>query len=210
MSWRILGTTVIETSFINSHVFPLYKKQCSLQPFYIHTIAICISLSSDGFSVCFPTTRINHQGNSRVLWGRNIRDLVHNWRFNYPYEVSWIWINILCSSNSCFFHFAKQMISEFWPASCAIWMLNVNLKLLLFLNILYFLLQVCGSIILGVSIWIRVSKDAQQVNTCSHTRTLWNVEATAYTFISHRHFRKFAMFLLRWFVLVKSNAVYDV
>ncbi|NWQ87735.1 TSN8 protein, partial [Burhinus bistriatus] len=38
--------------------------------------------------------------------------------------------------------------------------------------ILYFLLQVCGSIILGVSIWIRVSKDAQQVNVCSHTRTI--------------------------------------
>ncbi|NXA20829.1 TSN8 protein, partial [Ibidorhyncha struthersii] len=32
-----------------------------------------------------------------------------------------------------------------------------------------FLFWVCGSIILGVSIWIRVSKDAQQV--CSHTRT---------------------------------------
>ncbi|KFW04986.1 Tetraspanin-8, partial [Eurypyga helias] len=37
--------------------------------------------------------------------------------------------------------------------------------------ILYFLLQVCGSVILGVSIWIRVSKDAQEVNVCSHTRT---------------------------------------
>ncbi|KFW11990.1 Tetraspanin-8 [Fulmarus glacialis] len=29
-----------------------------------------------------------------------------------------------------------------------------------------FLFWVCGSIILGVSIWIRVSKDAQQVNVC--------------------------------------------
>ncbi|NXM68712.1 TSN8 protein, partial [Serilophus lunatus] len=37
---------------------------------------------------------------------------------------------------------------------------------------LSFLLQVCGSIILGVSIWIRVSKDAQQVNVCSHTNTV--------------------------------------
>ncbi|KFP53124.1 Tetraspanin-8 [Cathartes aura] len=35
-----------------------------------------------------------------------------------------------------------------------------------------FLFWVCGSIILGVSIWIRVSKDAQQVNVCSHTRTI--------------------------------------
>ncbi|NXJ89175.1 TSN8 protein, partial [Corythaixoides concolor] len=51
-------------------------------------------------------------------------------------------------------------------------MLNVNLKLLIFLNIFYFLLQVCGSVILGVSIWIRVSKGAQQVNVCSHTRTI--------------------------------------
>ncbi|NXY20370.1 TSN8 protein, partial [Atrichornis clamosus] len=40
-------------------------------------------------------------------------------------------------------------------------------KLLTFLTCLYFLLQVCGSIILGVSIWIRVSKDAQQVNACN-------------------------------------------
>ncbi|KFV53821.1 Tetraspanin-8 [Gavia stellata] len=30
-----------------------------------------------------------------------------------------------------------------------------------------FLFWVCGSIILGVSIWIRVSKDAQQVNVCN-------------------------------------------
>ncbi|KFZ63736.1 Tetraspanin-8 [Antrostomus carolinensis] len=35
-----------------------------------------------------------------------------------------------------------------------------------------FLFWVCGSVILGVSIWIRVSKDAQQVNVCSHTRTI--------------------------------------
>lgn len=153
-------------------MFPLYKKQCSLQPFYIHTIAIYIPLSSDGFFCVLPNHTYKSSRKCRILWGRNIRDLVHNWRFNYPYEVSWIWINILCSSNSCFFHFAKQMISEFWPASCAIWMLNVNLKLLVFLNVLYFLLQVCGSIILGVSIWIRVSKDAQQVNACSHTRTM--------------------------------------
>ncbi|NXB67137.1 TSN8 protein, partial [Struthidea cinerea] len=34
-----------------------------------------------------------------------------------------------------------------------------------------FLPQVCGSIILGVSIWIRVS-GAQQVNACSHTSTI--------------------------------------
>ncbi|NWU19845.1 TSN8 protein, partial [Dyaphorophyia castanea] len=34
-----------------------------------------------------------------------------------------------------------------------------------------FLPQVCGSIILGVSIWIRVS-GAQQVNACSHTSTV--------------------------------------
>ncbi|NWV18721.1 TSN8 protein, partial [Origma solitaria] len=40
-------------------------------------------------------------------------------------------------------------------------------KLLTFLTCLYFLPQVCGSIILGVSIWIRVSKDAQQVNACN-------------------------------------------
>ncbi|NXU09500.1 TSN8 protein, partial [Pardalotus punctatus] len=45
-------------------------------------------------------------------------------------------------------------------------------KLLTFLTCIYFLLQVCGSIILGVSIWIRVSKDAQQVNACSHTSTI--------------------------------------
>ncbi|KFW69589.1 Tetraspanin-8 [Pygoscelis adeliae] len=35
-----------------------------------------------------------------------------------------------------------------------------------------FLFWVCGSVILGVSIWIRVSKDAQQVSVCSHTRTI--------------------------------------
>ncbi|NWV86520.1 TSN8 protein, partial [Dasyornis broadbenti] len=35
-----------------------------------------------------------------------------------------------------------------------------------------FLFWVCGCIILGVSIWIRVSKDAQQVNACSHTSTI--------------------------------------
>ncbi|NWS20698.1 TSN8 protein, partial [Pachyramphus minor] len=35
-----------------------------------------------------------------------------------------------------------------------------------------FLFWLCGSIILGVSIWIRVSKDAQQVNACNHTRTI--------------------------------------
>ncbi|NXI77260.1 TSN8 protein, partial [Rhipidura dahli] len=34
-----------------------------------------------------------------------------------------------------------------------------------------FLPQLCGSIILGVSIWIRVS-GAQQVNACSHTSTI--------------------------------------
>ncbi|NWZ77344.1 TSN8 protein, partial [Poecile atricapillus] len=44
-------------------------------------------------------------------------------------------------------------------------------KLLTFLTCLYFLPQVCGCIILGVSIWIRVS-GAQQVNACSHTRTI--------------------------------------
>ncbi|NXY54269.1 TSN8 protein, partial [Callaeas wilsoni] len=42
--------------------------------------------------------------------------------------------------------------------------------LLTFLTCLYFLPQVCGCIILGVSIWIRVSSP-QQVNTCSHTST---------------------------------------
>ncbi|NXL97375.1 TSN8 protein, partial [Tyrannus savana] len=47
--------------------------------------------------------------------------------------------------------------------------LNVSQKLLTFLTCLCFLLQLCGCIILGVSIWIRVSKDAQQVNACSHT-----------------------------------------
>ncbi|NXU24324.1 TSN8 protein, partial [Thalassarche chlororhynchos] len=35
-----------------------------------------------------------------------------------------------------------------------------------------FLFWVCGSIILGVSIWIRVSKDAQEVNVCGHTSTI--------------------------------------
>ncbi|NXU47637.1 TSN8 protein, partial [Turnix velox] len=43
-------------------------------------------------------------------------------------------------------------------------MLNAIPKLLIFVKVLCFLLQVCGSIILGVSIWIRVSKDAQEVN----------------------------------------------
>ncbi|NWS99450.1 TSN8 protein, partial [Mionectes macconnelli] len=49
--------------------------------------------------------------------------------------------------------------------------LNVSQKLLTFLTCLCFLLQLCGSVILGVSIWIRVSKNAQQVNACSHTST---------------------------------------
>ncbi|NXP58191.1 TSN8 protein, partial [Chloropsis cyanopogon] len=44
-------------------------------------------------------------------------------------------------------------------------------KLLTFLTCLYFLPQVCGCIILGFSIWIRVSS-AQQVNACSHTNTI--------------------------------------
>ncbi|NWX54830.1 TSN8 protein, partial [Promerops cafer] len=44
-------------------------------------------------------------------------------------------------------------------------------KLLTFLTCLYFLPQVCGCIILGFSIWIRVS-GTQQVNACSHTSTI--------------------------------------
>ncbi|NXE59435.1 TSN8 protein, partial [Calcarius ornatus] len=44
-------------------------------------------------------------------------------------------------------------------------------KLLTFLTCLYFLPQVCGCIILGFSIWIRVNS-AQQVNACSHTSTI--------------------------------------
>ncbi|NXR98320.1 TSN8 protein, partial [Oxylabes madagascariensis] len=44
-------------------------------------------------------------------------------------------------------------------------------KLLTFLTCLYFLPQVCGCIILGFSIWIRVSA-ARQVNACSHTSTI--------------------------------------
>ncbi|NWZ96975.1 TSN8 protein, partial [Nesospiza acunhae] len=44
-------------------------------------------------------------------------------------------------------------------------------KLMTFLTCLYFLPQVCGCIILGFSIWIRVSS-AQQVNACSHTSTI--------------------------------------
>ncbi|NXT11713.1 TSN8 protein, partial [Prunella fulvescens] len=44
-------------------------------------------------------------------------------------------------------------------------------KLLTFLTCLYFLPQVCGCIILGFSIWIRVTS-AQQVNACSHTSTI--------------------------------------
>ncbi|NXW71963.1 TSN8 protein, partial [Hirundo rustica] len=44
-------------------------------------------------------------------------------------------------------------------------------KLLTFLTCLYFLLQVCGCIILGFSIWIRVSS-TQQVNACSRTSTV--------------------------------------
>ncbi|NXX32667.1 TSN8 protein, partial [Nicator chloris] len=44
-------------------------------------------------------------------------------------------------------------------------------KLLTFLTCLYFLLQVCGCIILGFSIWIRVSS-AQEVNACSHSSTI--------------------------------------
>ncbi|NWZ45317.1 TSN8 protein, partial [Brachypodius atriceps] len=44
-------------------------------------------------------------------------------------------------------------------------------KLLSLLTCLYFLPQVCGCIILGFSIWIRVSS-AQQVNACSHTSTI--------------------------------------
>ncbi|NWR13676.1 TSN8 protein, partial [Emberiza fucata] len=43
-------------------------------------------------------------------------------------------------------------------------------KLLTFLTCLYFLPQVCGCIILGFSIWIRVSSE-RQVNACSHTST---------------------------------------
>ncbi|NXU40059.1 TSN8 protein, partial [Drymodes brunneopygia] len=43
-------------------------------------------------------------------------------------------------------------------------------KLLTFLTCLYFLPQVCGCIILGFSIWIRVT-GAQQVNACSRTST---------------------------------------
>ncbi|NWW40111.1 TSN8 protein, partial [Panurus biarmicus] len=44
-------------------------------------------------------------------------------------------------------------------------------KLLTFLTCLYFLPQVCGCIILGFSVWIRVS-GTQQVNPCSHTSTI--------------------------------------
>ncbi|NXR27616.1 TSN8 protein, partial [Cinclus mexicanus] len=44
---------------------------------------------------------------------------------------------------------------------------NVSKMLLSFLTCLYFVPQVCGCIILGFSIWIRVSNH-QQVNACSH------------------------------------------
>ncbi|NWY42887.1 TSN8 protein, partial [Sylvia atricapilla] len=44
-------------------------------------------------------------------------------------------------------------------------------KLLIFLTCHYFLPQVCGCIILGFSIWIRVGS-TQQVNACSHTSTI--------------------------------------
>ncbi|NXD90768.1 TSN8 protein, partial [Chaetorhynchus papuensis] len=44
-------------------------------------------------------------------------------------------------------------------------------RLLTLLTCLYFLPQLCGSIILGVSIWIRVS-GSQQVNARSHTSTI--------------------------------------
>ncbi|KFV09966.1 Tetraspanin-8, partial [Pterocles gutturalis] len=40
-----------------------------------------------------------------------------------------------------------------------------------------FLFWVCGCVILGVSIWIRVSKDAQQVNVCGYIRTMKNLFA---------------------------------
>lgn len=149
----------------------IQETMCFTAMLYTYNSNSYSSLIWQNFCV-LPNHMYKSSRKCRVLWGRNIRDLVHNWRFNYPYEVSWIWINILCSSNSCFFHFAKQMISEFWPASGAIWMLNVNLKFLIFLKVLYFLLQVCGSVILGVSVWIRVSKDVQQVSVCSHTRTM--------------------------------------
>lgn len=67
-------------------------------------------------------------------------------------------------------------------------------KLLTLLTCLYFLPQVCGCIILGFSIWIRVSS-AQQVNACSHTSTMQNMETTAYTLISYLNFHKFSGFV---------------
>uniref|UniRef100_A0A8C9LAJ3 Tetraspanin-8 n=1 Tax=Pavo cristatus TaxID=9049 RepID=A0A8C9LAJ3_PAVCR len=55
-------------------------------------------------------------------------------------------------------------------------MLDLNLKLLIFLNIVYFLPQVCGCIILGVSIWIRVSKDAQEALGISNSSMFAGVD----------------------------------
>lgn len=127
VSWISLETTDMQTSLIKSHVSIIQETTFFMDMFYIYNSNLYSSLIWRNFCVLHK-----HMYKSSckcvVLWGGNIRDLVHTWRCNYPYKISWKWINSLCSSNSCFFCFAKQMISEVWTAYGAIWTLNVNKK----------------------------------------------------------------------------------
>jgi len=86
-------------------MLPLHETMFFTAMLYTYNSNLYSSLIWQNFCV-LPNHKYKSCG---VLWGRSIRDLVHNWRFNYPYEVSWIWTNTLCSKNLCFFHFARQM-----------------------------------------------------------------------------------------------------
>lgn len=127
VSWINLETTYMQISLIKSHVSIIQETTFFTDTFYTYNSNLYYSLIWRNFCV-LPKHMYKSSWKFIVLWGRNIRDLVHTWRFNYTYEFSWKWINILCSSNSCFFCFAKQMISEVWTAYGAIWILNVSKK----------------------------------------------------------------------------------
>lgn len=117
----------MQTSLIKSHVSIIQETTFFTDTFYIYNRNLYSSLIWQNFCV-LPKHMYKSSCKCIVLWGGNIRDLVHTWRFNYTYEFSWKWINILCSSNSRFFCFAKQMISEVWTAYSAIWIQNVSKK----------------------------------------------------------------------------------
>lgn len=198
----------MQTSLIKSHVSIIKETTFFTDTFYAYNSNLYSSLIWWNFCVL-----LKHMYKSSckciVLWGRNISDLVHTWRFNYTYEFSWKWINILCSSNSCFFCFAKQMISEVWTAYGAIWMLNVSKKVADLSNLSLFSpigvwLHYFGILYMDTCYWCSAGKCMQ-----SHQHHVKRGKHCIHFYFSFL-FHKFAMVLLRRFVWVEGNAFYGV